>query len=379
MKESFRFDTALSKFTQNILWVYQGIAVVIFLASLWYGAGWLQKPFIGGFFEQTFVLNGSDTSEAGKDWALYAKGFGLGDQLVSVNGQPISNAGDLDRFLNASAVGETVSVVMSTTKGEVRTEDITLISFPIADRIAYFVLPIFLSMVFLLISLWIFGLRRTEPAGRAFSIMTTSVAIVTGTLFDLYTSHKFTYLWTMAVAFCGGALIDLGLCFPQEARFLFRRPYLRWLGFVVSIVLAINAYRVLYDFEHPTAYFVAWRYIYIFVGLSALFYFGALAYRAFFSYSPIVKSQARTILFGAVIAFGPIAVWLLFSSLLSIAFNPYLFVFFIFFPLANGYVILRFRLLRTDYWVRQGIVYSMLTVFVFAAYWLLITGITSIF
>lgn len=379
MKESFRFDTALSKFTQNILWVYQGIAVVIFLASLWYGAGWLQKPFIGGFLEQTMVLNGSNTSESDKDWPLYAQGFEIGDQLVSIDGQPVSSAEDLDRILSSSAVGETVSVTMRTTVGNLETKDITLQPFPIADRIAYFVLPMFLSMVFLLISLWIFGLRRTEPAGRAFSIMTTSVAIVTGTLFDLYTSHEFTYLWTMAVAFCGGALIDLGLCFPQEARFLFRRPYLRWLGFVVSIVLAINAYRVLYDFAHPTAYFVAWRYIYIFVGLSALFYFGALAYRAFFSYSPVVKSQARTILFGAVIAFGPIAVWLLFSSLLSIAFNPYLFVFFIFFPLANGYVILRFRLLRTDYWVRQGIVYSMLTVFVFAAYWLLITGLTSIF
>ena len=30
-------------------------------------------------------------------------------------------------------------------------------------------------------------------------------------------------------------------------------------------------------FENPTAYFGAWRIIYIFVGLSGLFYFGALA------------------------------------------------------------------------------------------------------
>jgi hypothetical protein len=41
--------------------------------------------------------------------------------------------------------------------------------------------------------------------------------------------------------------------------------------------------------------------------------------------------------------------------------QPYLLPFLIVFPLVNGYVVLRFRLLRTDYWVRQGIVYALLT------------------
>jgi signal transduction histidine kinase len=89
-------------------------------------------------------------------------------------------------------------------------------------------------------------------------------------------------------------------------------------------------------------------------------------------------------LFGALLAFGPTAFWLLYSSTQKIigfgnppAFSPYLFVPFVLFPLVNGYVILRFRLLRTDYWMRQGIVYFLLTVFVVAAYGLLVTGITK--
>ncbi|MGB8984246.1 MAG: GAF domain-containing protein [Anaerolineales bacterium] len=379
MNDSYRFNTIFGKVTQNVVLVYQGIAVVVFVASLFLGTSWIRRPFLGGFLEQTMALNGSGQDR--QDWALYAQGFKIGDQLISVNGQVVSNARDLELALGSSAVGETVSVVMRTAEGEVRTADIVLQSFPLADRIAYFALPVFLCLVFLVISLWIFGLRRTESAGRAFSMMTTSVALVTGTLFDLYTTHYFTYLWTMAAALSVGALIDLGLCFPQEARFLFRRPYLRWLGYIAAFGLAINAYLVLYDFEHPIAYFDAWRLIYLFVGLSALFYFGALGYRSFFSYSPIVKSQARTILAGAVIAFGPTAGWLLYSSIQKFAgveptpFSPYLFVWFIFFPLVNGYVILRFRLLRTDYWVRQGIIYSLLTICVVAAYGLLVTGI----
>jgi GAF domain-containing protein len=58
-----------------------------------------------------------------------------------------------------------------------------------------------------------------------------------------------------------------------------------------------------------------------------------------------------------------------------VPFNPYLFVPFILFPLANGYVILRFRLLRTDYWVRQGIVYSLLTILAVGAYGLFVSGL----
>jgi signal transduction histidine kinase len=382
MNESNRFDTVWSKITQSIALVYQVIAAVVFIVSVFLGSTWLKDPFIGGFFEQTMVLNG--TGQTREDWALYAQGFRVGDQLLYVKGQPVSSAGDLTRVLRSSSVGETVSVVMRTTGGEIRAVDVTLQSFLAADRIVYFILPVFLSLVFLVTSLWIFGLRRTEPAGRAFSIMTTSVAIVTGTLFDLYTSHTFTHLWTLAVALSAGALIDLALCFPQEARFLYRRPYLRWFGYVIGIGLTINAYFKLYDFSQPTAYFVAWRFIYIFLGLAGLFYFGALSYHAFFTHSPVVKSQARTILSGTVLAFGPTAFWLLYSSgqkilgFEPIPFSPYLFVPFIFFPLVNGYVILRFRLLRTDYWVRQGIVYFLLTLLVVASYGLLVTGIATV-
>src|SRR5215208_5824607 len=265
MNESYRVNDVLGKITQSIVFMYQAIAVLIFGASLVLGYIWSRNPFIGGFFEQTMVLNGSDTREPGGHWALYEQGFKIGDQLVSVNGSPISNAGDLTRTLRALQVGQSVPVELRTTEGEVRTADVTLEAFPAFDRFSYFVIPAILSLVFLGISLWIFGLRRTESAGRAFSMMATSVAIVIGALFDLYTSHYFTYAWTMAAAFSGGALIDLGLCFPQEARLLFRRPYFRWFGYAVGIWLAVSAYFTMYDFQHPTAYFDSWRNIYIFI------------------------------------------------------------------------------------------------------------------
>lgn len=385
MSETYRVNDALSKIMQWVVLIYQAIAVLIVVASLFLGFDWLRNPFVGGIFEQTMVLNGTDTREVGKHWSLYEQGFKIGDQIVSVNNQPISSGQDLHRALSTLQVGQTVPVGMRTTEGEVRTVDVTLQPFSSADRIAFFVIPTALSLVFLGLSLWIFGLRRTESAGRAFSMMSTSLALVIGTLFDLYSFHYFSYAWTLAAALSGGALLDLALCFPQEARLLYRRPYLRWIGYAIGIALAAVAFVNLYNLQDPTAYFVAWRNIYIFTGISALFYFGALTFHGFFSYSPVVKSQARTILFGAVAAFGPIVVWLLYSSLknagraaeetISVPFNPYLFIPLILFPLANGYVILRFRLLRTDYWVRQGLVYSLLTILAVAAYGLFVSGI----
>jgi len=237
MEQSYRTGTVLNKVMQWLVLGYQTIAVLVFLASLFLANDWLKNPFIGGFFEQTLVLNGVDTTEGGKHWALYEQGFGLRDQLLSVDDRQISNANDLRNVLVAHKTGDIVPVTILPFGGTEKTVQVTLQSFPRGDLISYFILPASLSLVFLIISLWIFGLRRTEPAGRAFSVMTSSLAIVIGSLFDLYTSHRFTYLWTMAAALSAGAIIDLALGFPQEARVVIGRPYLRWIGYLIGIGL----------------------------------------------------------------------------------------------------------------------------------------------
>ncbi len=371
---------------QIVVLAYQAVAVVVFVSTLFRATDWLKNPFIGGFFEHTFILNGSNTSENGKSWELYRQGFAIGDQLLAVDGVPVSTADQLREILSSHRPGDQVQVEMRTAEGASETKGILLQELSSADRYAYFYIPEFLSFVFLVVSLWIFGLRRTEPAGRAFSIFTSSLAIATGALFDLYTSHQFIYVWTLAVSLTGGSLIDLALCFPQEARLIIGRPYLRWIGYPISVILAVNAFFTLFNFDTPVAYFGAWRAIYVFVGLSGLFYFGVLSYHAFRSYSPVVKQQARTILIGSLIGFGPMVIWLLYGVISNLSpllpdlegFNPYLLLFTIFFPIVNGYVILRFRLLRTDYWVRQGMVYALMTVCVVVAYGLLVSGIALI-
>ena len=372
---SQRTQTIINRVLQIVVLVYQFVAVLIFIRTLFLANDWLRNPFIGGFFEHTLVLNGSDTSEEGKTWAMYAQGFNVGDQLISLDGMPVSTSGQLKEILGSHAISDKVRFTIRTTGGTIEEGEIILQEFSSADRYAFFYIPEFLSFIFLAVSLWIFGLRRTEPAGRAFSIFTASLAISVGSLFDLYTSHTFTYLWTLALGMTGGALIDLALGFPQEVRIAIGRPYLRWTGYLVGFALVLNAFGTLFNFNEPTAYITAWQIIYGFVGLAAIFYFGMLLFHAVTSHSPVVKNQARTILIGSLIAFGPMVIWFLFAGE---AFSPYLLSFLIVFPLVNGYVVLRFRLLRTDYWVRQGMVYAMLTVLVVAAYGLFVSGMALI-
>ncbi|HSJ88393.1 MAG TPA: PDZ domain-containing protein, partial [Anaerolineales bacterium] len=166
MIPSNRFNTVVGTVTQSLVLFYQAVAVLVFTASLFSAYAWLKNPFIGGFFEQTMVLNESVTREPGQQWALQEKGFRLGDRLTTVGGQPIASAEDLRKVLEYFRVGDRVHVVMHSPDGELKEADIKLQSLSTVDQISYYVIPAFLSLVFLVISLWIFGLRRTEPAGR---------------------------------------------------------------------------------------------------------------------------------------------------------------------------------------------------------------------
>lgn len=161
--------------------------------------------------------------------------------------------------------GETLPVTVRTAAGQIIELNVVLNNFPSADLTAYLIIPSILGFFFLIISLWIFGMRRTEQGGRSLALFASSLALVTGALFDLYTTHTLTYVWTLAIAVAGGAIFDLALSFPQEARLVVGRPYLRWIGMLISIGLTVYAYTTLFNFERPTDYILAWRYIYLFV------------------------------------------------------------------------------------------------------------------
>ena len=379
MFRSSRFNLTLSKVLQFIVLVYQIVAVLAIIFSIYFAIQWMQQPFLGAFFEPTMAMNQAGPSEPSDAWQLYNQGVEHGDQLRSVAGEEIRNATELSRVLANYFPGETIPVVMRSVDGEETTYDVELHSFPAVDRNSYLIVPLIVSVAFFGLSFWIFGLRRSEPAGRAFSIFASSMAIVAGTFFDLYTTHQFSYLWVFALPVAGGALIDLTLSFPQEARYVIGRPYLRWGGYVVALILVGYSYVTMSNMEQPTAYFWAWYAIYFFDALAILFHVGITIYRGSAAQSPVVRSQARVVLIGISFSLGPMGIWLFLFPFGIVPFSPYLFFFVILFPLTIGYTILRYRLIRTDIWLRQGLLYTILTVLAVLGYAVLVSGFGLVF
>jgi signal transduction histidine kinase len=379
MFQSMRFHLTLNRILQLLVLIYQSVAVFIFVAALVFAYRWSQRPFLGAFFEPTMVRSPAGPTGAGEAWQLFNQGVQHGDRLLSVAGEEIHTARDLEQALGGFFPGETVPAVMESAGGQETTYNVELSRFPNSDLTAYLVVPSIVSAAFFALSFWIFGLRRNEPAGRAFTLFASSMALVAGLFFDLYTTHRFSYIWALALPLAGGALFDLTLSFPQEARFVIGRPYLRWGGYVVALALAGYSIVTMSNLEQPREYFSAWYASYFFNALAILLHISMTINRGFFAGSPVVRSQARVVLIGILFSLGPIGIWLLLYPFGLVAFSPYLFLAVILFPLTIGYTILRYRLVRTDLWIRQGVVYSILTVFAVSGYALLVSGFSLIF
>jgi signal transduction histidine kinase len=398
MLQSERLNQIVDRVLQIVVLVYQGIALLALVGIPFLAIQWLRTPFLGAFVEQTMVFNGVGQDTPPQTWGLFQdKSLRLAYQLVKVNGVDVQSEPQIRAALAGSLPVQSVPVVLRRiADGQEETRIVALQTFPGPARTIYFVIPYIVGLLFVGISLWIFGMRHTESAGRAFALFATSVGIASAGLFDLYTTHRLSLLWTLALACAGGAMIDLALVFPQEARWVKDRPYLRWIGYAVGLVLFILAAINLYNFPRPAAYILNWRYIYIMAGLSVIFFAGMLLYRRIAARSPVVRQQAGAILVGMLVAFGPLAAWFLvtlalpeqvqfpgwlhwLTFLFSFNFPPYLLFLTVLFPLALGYSILRYRLLRTDLLFRQGVQYAVLTVLVLGGYALLVSGLTLIF
>ena len=341
---------------------------------------WLRQPFLGAFVEQTLVFNNVGATDA-QPWPAFAAGVQPGDLLQAIDGTHVADAATIGALLSLKAPGQ--SVTLSLLKGA-GTVDIVvpLTGFPAQSFITLFVVPYFVGLVYIMIGLLVYWLRRSEPAGRAFALFCATAAVGLGGLFDLYTTHWFTWAWTLAIPTAGAALMALGMVFPQEAAAVQRRPAVRLLPYLPALALAAYALYTLYLGAEAHAYLAAWRYQYAYLGAGIIVFLVMAAYRRLSSTSPIAREQMQVILLGAVAAFGLLLAWAiqpLFVSNpppLNAALDlPLLAVF----PAAVAYAILRYRLLDTDFVTSQMLVYTTMAVLTLAGYGLILTGATVIF
>ncbi len=361
------------------VWVVTAVfAATVLLLAVAAFLGWhtTQFPFPGLFTEPTLVVNGTGD----QTWPGYAAGLRYTDHLVALDGQPLESTTALMRALSRHEPGDVVTLTARGKDGTLRDIQVRLGPVPLKALTSFFVLPYVLGLIYLGIGIWVFLARWHEPAGRVFGLLCAVIALSLGLVFDLYTTHWFPRVWVTAVSLIGSVGIHLALVFPQRARFLDRAPALRHLVYVPGVAIAIiNQFTVL-DFEAPTAYFNTWLAAFIFASASVAVLLAMMVYRGRRSQSPIVQAQARTILWGSLLAFGPIAAWFIVFRVIEWALPPALiFPWLVLFPLSTAYAILRYRLFDINLVVSRGVVYALLGVTAVGVYFLLLylTGFVS--
>ena len=171
MTTTNRSTTIINQTLQGITFVYQLVAVATFITALFLANWWMSFPFIGAFYEQTMVFNGVVPTGSDPSWDLHNQGIKLGDQLVSVNGQAVHSTIEVQHILGGFQAGDQIPVIVRSSDGVQKTYSVTLHTFPLQDQITYYIIPISLSLVFLVLSIWIFAIRRRETAGRAFALL----------------------------------------------------------------------------------------------------------------------------------------------------------------------------------------------------------------
>ncbi len=322
-----------------------------------------RAPFLGFFTEPTYIVLGGLPGSGG------VKGSDVTKCLLAFDGQPLESTTALIQALEQKALGDEVELVVEGQDVDISLPrvTVTLAALPVEDLTNYFILPYAIAVIYLGLGVWVFLMRRGEAGGRAFAMLCALVALSLGLIFDLYTTHQFPRTWVAALSLVGSVALHLALVFPQRVRFLDRAYVLRYLAYLPGIAIAaINQFTIL-DFDNPTAYFATFRFAFVFTSFGIFAMLAVMVYRGFLSKSPIVKSQARVILLGTLLAFGPLVIWLLFFGA-DPSVTPLVMPWMVLFPLSIAYAILRYRLFDISQVVSRGIAYAILSAAVVGLY-----------
>ncbi len=368
---------------QALMLAYLLVGLITYMIIPFLAMRWMQVPFIGAFVEQTMVFNGTGPSGDASAWSAYNQGLRVGAQLLSIEGQSVMTAQQMFGVLEPFKPGDTVTIQARSTDGTVSDYAVQLAAFPTQDKISFFYIPYLIGLVYLGSAVWVFAIRRNHPSGRAFAQFTVSIALAIGLLFDLYTTHVMSWLWTIAVAMIGGSAVGLVLLFPREDPVVQRRPILAIAGTLLAIPLALYALIRLYDFRYPTAYILAWQLEYAFVGLSFLFIVVWSIFRYRHMTWPNDREQIRLVAIASFASFLPISIWLLVVRLLQFfnvtwAFQPLLLVPLVIFPIMVGYTVQRYRMVQTDVILSLGIRYGLMSVMIAVGYALISAGLGNL-
>ncbi|MCD4671103.1 MAG: GAF domain-containing protein [Anaerolineaceae bacterium] len=367
----------LSKAIQVVIVIYMIVVLGALLVQTLTAGQWLNAPFIGGFVEPTMVFNGNDSIEQPSSWPTANENMMAGDQLLDVDGVEVLNSRALLAVLRQKSIGESTVLQVKRPDGEMQELTIALIGLPDSDRLTYFYLPYVIGWIYFLTGLWIFIAQRHQASSRTFAIFSASVALASGCLFDLYTSHIIANLWVFGLPLAAASLINLALLFPKTDPVLVRHRYLEAIPYALAFILGGFALLSLGDQAHPTRYMQAFSAVNVFTAAAMLFSALWFLLRRLPNAAAMEREQVRLLILGGVVAFAPIAVRLVGSLFWfdDVSFSPFFLLPLLVFPLVAAYVVQRYSMISVSYFLSRVFLYGLMGVLVSVGYALLLAGL----
>ncbi|HVN56120.1 MAG TPA: GAF domain-containing protein [Anaerolineaceae bacterium] len=348
--------------------IYLILAVVLLVAIPFHASRWLSVPFPGFFTSPHLIVTMVSQPAVNGDL--------LGWQVAAVEGAPVSNSADLARALQSHLVDQSVSISLRSASGVETIRQVSLRPFPETSRFTYLYFPYCVGLIYFLAALWIFILRGRSPSGQVFTLFTSSVAIVTAGLFDIFTTQQFVYLWSFSLALASGTLLHFGLLYPHRSYLLTRFPVLQLVPYFIAALLAPVAWISLATPASASEYLRSWRAEFLFAGLSVLLFLVHLLFQRSRSVSPLERERGLMIFLGALVSFGPVAAWFLAATFRpETSYTPYLTLSLAIFPVITAYTLQHRRQVRSDYIISRTLLYTTMTVLAGVGYALLVSGL----
>jgi len=158
-------------------------------------------------------------------------------QLQAIDGNPVRSSRDMQSVLSRYQVGQQVTLQVRTPDRQKLDVVVTLSHFPGGTAfILLYSIPHRSGLS------WHGGLGVCHPPSpflrTGICTVYHSTALGIGLIFDVYTTHFLTPLWTIAIALIGGSVVSLVLLFPREDPIIQRRPVHAHIATLFGLVLA---------------------------------------------------------------------------------------------------------------------------------------------
>ncbi len=308
-------------------------------------------------------------------------GLHTGDRILSVDGKPLTNQGDIFKDVNRHKPGDSL-VVSEVPKGQTAARTLRVPIDAVTENGiggAGLVFQIVLASVMLLCVLMgvYVALRRPQDtrALLAFGLMISLAQVLN--LADWFRFPEplwaFARGWRVACILNWSVVIAaFGLAFPERFAWDKKRPWLKWLYFGpligFNLIDLTSALADLFSFKMYAALPINDdAAVSILIALSISLFFACLGAKQAMAKNPDVRRRLRLLHAGAAIGLGPVGLLLLYEALfrsnsetgISQAFLIAVCVLFVAFPLTLAYVVLTERAMDLRVAVRQGVRYTL--------------------